>query len=686
MAEQSERTVVPVDKPERMTEDFEFGQYVHALAASSNRIRYLIFAVAITTVVVLVSSRHSHPYGWTMSRVAIVRETLGAEIWDARGKLTKADALDVCAKEVQAGAPKWPLGMRDRSAEIAEISARHGFRNANCWHLNYVVAKLGLRDKEAVEKWLDKIEQEQVSGVIIKNMPFLGVPFDVNDLGIFSGLTYTILMVALWFAMVRHQENLYLSMWKVCEMAQKKDGPNPEGRANLLYHALAMSQLFTTPPTLARWQTSFTDQFPRLFFLIPAVMQGYIGWNDLDTFDRGSMVNEKAAVVGWTFEVVTFVVIILAGISCVLHARASDKEWIKTFRILNPHYDLKLQPSWREWLRLKRKAQAPGWGIAVHLPDPKAEPHVYVADFWSGKVWSLAPQATSPELIVRKRCRELGVTPAGVLYGEHIPHDPPSKKWTYSRWNWCAGTLTEESPAESMPPLGQGVLRDKEENRYCMDGRGPGKVQVLYKAPKDGSRPAPLAGGRRGVWNGKGEEAGFEWVQDITVDEDGIIYLTDGGCVRQVTQDGEVKTLGGTPIGRKPRYRRSRLLGIAVTPEAFYAADYDWRHIWKIPRQGPEEKCQPVEIWHAGRLWSPAGLAVAGDHLYILEHRPDTLIGKIRRWIGPWSRVRKANLKDPKAKPTVLLELGWFRKVYGRSSKADPVPPVQPPVPDAPPV
>ncbi|HSG39815.1 MAG TPA: hypothetical protein VLE27_09275 [Thermoanaerobaculia bacterium] len=658
-----------------LTEDFELGQYVHALTSSSNRIRYLIFAVVITTIVVFVSFRHGSTDGWTMSRVGLMREALRADIWNKDGQLSKQKELAECAAEVQESAPRWPW-MEKRSKQVRKISEAHGFKGLNCWQLDYVVSKLGLSDRGAVEDWLDKIEEAQVDGIVVMKIPFLGAPFDINDLGIFSGLTYTVLMVTLWFAMVRHQENLYLSMWKVRELAQKEDGQDPQGRANLLYHAMSMSQLFTTPPTLARWETGLTDWLPRLFFLMPVAMQWFIIRNDLKTFDRGSMVNESAAVEGWWIEAVTFGIIGLAGVICILYAQASDRLWTKTFHILNPGYRFKLQPSWLEWVRLRPKVQAPGWGIAVHVPDGKNERHVYVADFQDGKVWSFAdPLIAAPVLVAEKRCRELGVDRNGTLYGEHIPYPPFSKKWEYSRWSLSNGIISDDLPPTKTPPRGQGVLRDAEGNRYSVDGRGPGKVQVLYKTSKSDGRVVLLAGGVRGVCDGHCEEAGFEWVQDITVLQDGTLFLTDGGCIRRVTPEMDVTTLGGNPLGEKSRYRRSRLLGIAVTDRDVYAADYDFRHVWKVPRTDGAAR----EVYHAGRHWSPAGLICADNDLYILEHRPDSLLGKVLSWIGPWSRVRKADLSRPDEKPVVLVTFGRRRKVHAKPVKPPAATPSSPP-------
>ncbi|HEY4564161.1 MAG TPA: hypothetical protein VIJ36_14350, partial [Thermoanaerobaculia bacterium] len=67
--------------------------------------------------------------------------------------------------------------------------------------------------------------------------------------------------------------------------------------------------------------------------------------------------------------------------------------------------------------------------------------------------------------------------------------------------------------------------------------------------------------------------------------------------------------------------------------------------------------------------WSPAGLAVAGDDLYILEHRPDSLIGKVCRRIGSWSRVRKVRYQDEEAEPVLLVTLGWFPKAHGKAGR-----------------
>lgn len=654
-----------MEQQQPLTEDFELGQYVHALTTSSNRIRYLIFAVVITTVVVFVSFRHGSTDGWTMSRVELMRGALKADIWNPEGQLNKQQELTDCAKEVQASAPRWPW-MVERSKQVDKISEKHGFKDLNCWQLDYVVSRLGLSDKKAVEEWLDKIEQAQVDGIVVMKIPFLGAPFDINDLGIFSGLTYTVLMVTLWFAMVRHQENVYLSMWKVRELAQREDGQNPDGRANLLYHAMSMSQLFTTPPTLARWKTGMTDWLPRMFFLIPFLMQWFIIRNDLKTFDRGSMVNESAAIEGWWIEAGTFAVIGLAGAICILYAQASDRLWAKTFHILNPDYQFKIQPSWLEWVRLKPKVQAPGWGIAIHAPEGKDARHVYVADFKDSKIWSFVnPGSSEPVLVAKKRCRELGVDKDGTLYGEHIPYPPHSKKWEYSRWSFSGKGVSDDLPPTKTPPLGQGVLRDVESNRYSVDGRGPGKVQVLYKTNKSDGRVVLLAGGVRGVCDGNCEEAGFEWVQDITVLQDGTLLLTDGGCIRQVTPEGVVSTLGGNPLGGKPRYRRSRLLGIAATDREIYAADYDFHHVWKVSRNSGDTE----DIYHAGYWWSPAGLICAGNDLYILEHRPDSLLGKVCSLFGSWSRVRKADLSRPNEKPETLVEFGWSRKVHKKKAK-----------------
>ena len=133
-------------EPAPMTEDFEFGQYVHALTTSSNRVRYLIFGIVVTTVVVFAGYRHAQEKGWTMSRVDLMRQALQFKVWEPEVQ----KELAACAHKVEETGSPLPIG--SRSSLIEDISTEHGFQGGNCWKLNYVVPSLGLRDEKGIQR------------------------------------------------------------------------------------------------------------------------------------------------------------------------------------------------------------------------------------------------------------------------------------------------------------------------------------------------------------------------------------------------------------------------------------------------------------------------------------------------------------------------------------------------------
>ncbi|HWM93973.1 MAG TPA: hypothetical protein VN493_24660 [Thermoanaerobaculia bacterium] len=634
-----------------MTEDFELGHYVHALEASSNRIRYLIFALIVVTLIVFVAFRQGKGRGWTNSRAKLMREAVAAKVWEPGVQKNLTNCMGVLEKVQQR-----PDYAANRKAFEREVSNWWGFED--CKKFNYVVSMMGLNTQKAVEGWLDDIEEARIENVFIMRMPFLGTPFDVNDLGIFSGLTFMVLLLTLLFASARQYENLYLSLWKVRELAREEDGHDAHGRANLLYHALSMTQLFTTPPSLARWKTSGSDYIPKVLLVLPLLMQAWVVYNDRLTDNLAISLNETALLWGRRIEHTSLALIFIATVGCILYGIASDRQWKKAFFIVNPLYRRKIQPRWLEWMSLCRSHRTPGWGIAVDARLPRR--HVYVTNLEAAKVWQITEEpgkpAVPPKVVATRRCRELWLASDGALYGDDLP-----RKEAESLRVWrLDGT---GRPADD--DLGWGILRCPDGYAYALEGRG-GAPFLARRRISDGKkgRLSRVAGGRRGILDGEKEDAGFLWLHAVTLGPDDAFYVTDAGCIRRITRLGVVSTVGGLPIGAASRYPRSRLLGLAVSKDhGIFAADFDLRQIWQIAWDGESPAMHAEPKWRNRWLWSPAGVAVAGDDLYILEHRPDTILGILLSWAWTRSRVRKVDLKGS-GKPVVLARLGRRSKAF----------------------
>jgi DNA-binding beta-propeller fold protein YncE len=129
-----------------------------------------------------------------------------------------------------------------------------------------------------------------------------------------------------------------------------------------------------------------------------------------------------------------------------------------------------------------------------------------------------------------------------------------------------------------------------------------------------------LAGSTRGTADGPAREAQFREVRAAAWGADGALYLIDGDSIRKLSADGMVSTLAGGPdegfadgVGAAARFHHPS--GLALDAQNnIYVADFANRRIRKISPAG-----EVSTVTKAGKIWTPAGVAVAGGDLYVLE-------------------------------------------------------------------
>ena len=120
---------------------------------------------------------------------------------------------------------------------------------------------------------------------------------------------------------------------------------------------------------------------------------------------------------------------------------------------------------------------------------------------------------------------------------------------------------------------------------------------------------------------------GMSWALDSS------LYLTDGPYVRKVTMDGVVSTISEKLTTES---MGEDLMGLTASSTGdLFIADYSGRRILKINIEGKIET-----VLQSGIVWSPTGIAVVGQELYVFEHlrMPLVVLGNIG--IGPYIRIR----------------------------------------------
>ena len=293
---------------ESLPEHLELNHYVEIYRRSAERARVIVVTVMVFSVVMLVAQWNATDYSWSFKRY----QTMSS--W-YEGALAQPESTRT----------QW-------------VQAQTGGR---------------YRSMETLKHALDEYRRIRLERVYVFEVPGIGITLDVNDLGFFSGIAYTLLLLLLLFAVMREYENLYLALFKVRRLHDRGVTRGGESTANYLYHALAMSQVFSAPPTLAQWRPSVAKRnIPAIVFLVPVLVQGYIVYTNYKTdyvLRWFQVVFNREMTPQYIF---LGIVVVLAGLAAI-YADASNYRWRSAFLHLNPALDRVAPIPWPVWIRLR---------------------------------------------------------------------------------------------------------------------------------------------------------------------------------------------------------------------------------------------------------------------------------------------------------------------------------------------
>ena len=221
-----------------------------------------------------------------------------------------------------------------------------------------------------------------------------------------------------------------------------------------------------------------------------------------------------------------------------------------------------------------------------------------------------------------RHTHQLVMDDAGNLYGEDITYEPADKRWISSIWRVTpGGAFTYILPPTSNPPKGLSMFRDREGNTYAVEQNNNLKRETLLLRRTPDGTVTLLAGGSYGHADGRGPEAKFKSIGGMAWGADGALYLTDSGTLRKVTKDGAVTTVAkdldtiSHSLDSHETILPGGLMGLAVDTQGnMYVADFKHRRLLKITPDGKASTLLNTES-----PWSPTGVAVADDNLYVLE-------------------------------------------------------------------
>lgn len=275
-------------------------QLIAAVRSASDRARYSLYVVTIATIMIFVASYNIHEAGWPVTRLE-----------------------------------RWYQLIKQMSAQSAQQTP------------------LGNSDPQELKLLRDEYMKQFVARSLFTSSPLPGVSIDVNDLGVFGGITLTLLMVIVAASFATEHESIYLALQEVRRRVMNEGADKREAfqHANFLYHVLATTQVLNVPPTRARWQRATALSWFRAVFVAPAAVYAWLVWTDWSTRHIRSAYGVRLFPTLW-FEVVLLFALCVLSAATWLHSRAIARRWVETFFEINGDLRTSKQMTLLQWLKL----------------------------------------------------------------------------------------------------------------------------------------------------------------------------------------------------------------------------------------------------------------------------------------------------------------------------------------------
>lgn len=318
-------------QPDRKINLEEIREYVGAYKGSSDRVRHVLFLVLTVSLLMAVINYNLQTYSWPIKRTKEILE-FGWEGPQARPRHLAAMKRQRLEEEKNTGSGGVEVGASVRGL-ATEFDVLESIRKA------YI--------------------EEFLGHAILVDSPIPGLWIDVNDLGVVGGVILLLLMVALIYYLAREHENLYLSLFRVRTLCWEVGHEKGDSDANLLYHALAMTQALSSPPTLARWRRGWTEHLS-IVFLLPAAVYGWVFFTNMQSMDRRPIVGDyehEMALVLWVQALFQCSLLVLGFVAAAM-STAMAVRWHRAFYRVNPGREQKTQMSMMKWLFPKRSVSS----------------------------------------------------------------------------------------------------------------------------------------------------------------------------------------------------------------------------------------------------------------------------------------------------------------------------------------
>lgn len=260
-------------------------QNIEACRIAQNRTRVALVTTVISSILVFAALWNSWQGSWSNQRLQLTRDAITLKIWNVqlRDSLTTSTQKDEFDKARSFAILR---GIAD-SSRLVEVHQE-----------------------------MQNILIEEISNIRI---PIIGIIFDINDLGIASGLSFIALVLWLRFCLMRQLQNLRLT---IKEAASQNQLPYCSG-------ILSMHQLFTITET-EEGISQIWKKIPTYLIWLPLLVITLVFGHDIYSYNYGVSISFLNTMIVYVISLIAVIAVSYLTISCYSLLRKIDKVWLSS--------------------------------------------------------------------------------------------------------------------------------------------------------------------------------------------------------------------------------------------------------------------------------------------------------------------------------------------------------------------
>jgi hypothetical protein len=281
--------------------------YVEAVGESSKRSRSIAIVITVASILCFIAFWNSTQWSWGRNRVSQYEDAL--KYWPLDKTTDELMELKGNTYEDYEGAKSF----MKRQGYDPDDMGRQGLSKKEIQVISDNVRAI-------VRAKYSALQDQRIDNVINVRIPFFGIFFDVNDLGLFGGITFLAMLLMFRYSLLREYENIKIFAGQA----------GTETDLYPYYALMATQQVLTVPPGRPG-EGVFWRKLPRLVLWAPVLILLVILVNDGATFSIGSEVSVSHTISSFAMTGLLLAFNTILAFNCTRYWRYLDVEWNNLF-------------------------------------------------------------------------------------------------------------------------------------------------------------------------------------------------------------------------------------------------------------------------------------------------------------------------------------------------------------------